>query len=53
MGKGRKEFYAAQIINPFLNSWISANHEKVERLSANSEIIVKGIVSLLYKYNNI
>ena len=27
-------FYATQIINPFLNSRISANHEKVFRLSA-------------------
>ena len=28
-------FYATQIINPFLNSIISANHTKVDRPSAN------------------
>ena len=27
--------YATQIFNPFLNSSISANHDKVERLSGN------------------
>ena len=43
-----------------MNSGISANHEKVEGLSANSEISIKGIVSLLnnvetllYYYRNI
>ena len=40
-------FYAAEIINPFLNSRIFANHDKAEILSANSEILIKGIVSLL------
>ena len=40
-------FYAIQIINPFLNSRISLNHDKVVRLSANGEIIRKEIVSLL------
>ena len=28
-------FYATRIINPFLNSRISANHDKVQGLSAN------------------
>ena len=40
-------FPAAQKINPFLNLIISANHNKVDGLSANGEIYVKGIVSLL------
>ena len=40
-------FYATQMINPFLNSGISANHAKGERLTANGEILLKGIVSLL------
>ena len=40
-------FYAAQKVNPFLNSINKANHDKVERLSANGEIIITGIVSLL------
>jgi hypothetical protein len=39
--------YATQMISPFCNSRISANHGKVERLSANGEIFIKGIVSLL------
>ena len=30
------------IINPFINSGISANHDKVEGLSANSEVLEKG-----------
>ena len=38
--------YATQIITPFLNSIISAKHDKVYRLSANGEILLKGIVSL-------
>ena len=38
--------YVTQIINPFLNSMDSPNHDKVEWLSANDEIILKGIVSL-------
>ena len=37
--------FPSQIINPFLNS---ANHNKVEQLLANGEILIKGIVSLLY-----
>ena len=41
-------FCATQINNPFLNSWISANHDKVEILFSNDEILIKGIVSLLY-----
>ena len=40
-------FYATQIINIFLNSSITANHDKVDWLSANGEIFIKGIVSLL------
>ena len=39
--------YATQIINPFLNSRISANHDKKERLRVNGEILIFGIVSLL------
>ena len=31
--------YATQIINPFLNSSISANHDIVERLSDKGEIL--------------
>ena len=38
--------YATQIINPFLNSRISDNHDKVGELSANSEILIKEIVYL-------
>ena len=32
---------------PFLNSRISANQDKVERLSANGGILIKQIISLL------
>ena len=34
------------MISPFLNSRISANHEKVDELlaNANGEILIKGIV---------
>ena len=39
-------FYETQIINPFLNSMISANLDKVDGLSANGEILIKRIVSL-------
>jgi len=39
--------FITHIINPFLNSMISANHGKVDGLSANGEIPVKGIGSLL------
>ena len=28
-------FYATQMINPFLNSRLLVNHDKVDRLSAN------------------
>ena len=38
-------FYATQIINPLLNSRISANHNKVDEFSANGVIFIK-IVSL-------
>ena len=34
------------MINPFLKSMISANHDKVEGLSANVEMPINGIVSL-------
>ena len=40
-------FYATQIINPFLTSRISANHDKVDGLLANGAILIEGIVSLL------
>ena len=40
-------FNATKMINPFPNSRISANHDKVERLFANDEILIKVIVSLL------
>ena len=33
-------FYSTQIVKPFLNSRISANHDKGERLSANSDILI-------------
>ena len=39
-------FYATQIINRFLNSMISDNHDKVEGYSINEDILIKGIVSL-------
>ena len=47
--------YATQIINAFLSSRISAIHDKVQGLSANNEILIKGVVSLLNNlfYNNI
>ena len=35
-------FYATHIIDPFLNSRISANHEKVKGLAANHDK-VKGL----------
>ena len=41
-------FLATKIINPFINSMILANHDKVEGYSAICEILIKGIVSLLY-----
>ena len=40
-------FYATQMINPFLDSRISDNHDKVDKLSANDEILVKDFVFLL------
>ena len=40
-------FYATQIINPFINSKISTNHDKIDGLSANCEILIREIVSLL------
>ena len=40
-------FYVTQIITNFLNSRILANQDKVEGYSANCEILIKGIVSLL------
>ena len=38
--------YATQIINLSLKLMISANHDKVEGVSANNEIHIKEIVSL-------
>ena len=38
--------YTTQIINPFPNSTIQANYDKVDGLSANDEILNRGIVSL-------
>ena len=35
-------FYATQIIDSFLNSMISAHHDKVGEHSANGEILIKG-----------
>jgi hypothetical protein len=40
---------ATQKDTRFLNSRISANHDKVEELSANHEILINGIVPLLQK----
>ena len=40
-------FYANQIINPFLNTRIPANHNKVDGISTNGEILINRIVSLL------
>ena len=40
-------FYPTKIINSFLNSSISANHDKVDRLLNNGQIHIKRIVSLL------
>ena len=39
-------FYATQLISLFLKSRISANHDKVNELSINGDILIKGIVSL-------
>jgi hypothetical protein len=39
-------FYATQIINPSFNSRIPADYDKEDGLSANSEILIQGIVSL-------
>ena len=43
------EIHPMSFIPPYLlyNSRMSANHDKVERLSANSEILMKAIVFLL------
>ena len=44
--------YATQITNPFLNSRISVNNDKVERLSTNFEIHIKRIFFLyFFSYN--
>ena len=40
-------FYATEILNPLLNSKLSANHDKVEGYLANGEILIKGIETLL------
>ena len=44
----RLPFYGTQIINPFLNPRISANHDKVEGHSVNNEILLTGIETLFY-----
>ena len=36
-------FYANQLSNPFLNSKISANHDRVDGLLAKGKILVKGL----------
>ena len=36
-------FYSTQIIRPFLNSRISARHDKVDGHPANGEILIKGL----------
>ena len=41
-------FYATHVINPFLNSGISANHDEIEGNSVNREIFIKGYWTLLY-----
>ena len=41
-------FYATQLISPFFNSRILANHDKVDGLSANCETIIKYNKSLSY-----
>ena len=47
-------FYYIQMINAFLNSRISANHDKVEGISAVDEVPIHKIENLLRssKYNN-
>ena len=40
-------FYATQIVNPFINTRISANHDKVDELSANGVILVGDCFSSL------
>ena len=40
-------FYATKIINPFLNSRIAINYDKMLEHSANVEILIKGIETLL------
>ena len=40
-------FYAPKIVHPFITSILSDNHEKAEELSANGEILIMVIVSLL------
>ena len=40
-------FYATLMVNPILNSRIIANYDKVDEISANKNILIKMIVSLL------
>ena len=40
-------FYATHINEPFLNSMISTNHDIVKGHSANGEIIIKGIETIV------
>ena len=39
--------YITKMINPFLNSGISADQDKLEGHSANGKILIKGIENLL------
>ena len=43
-------FYANQIINPFLNSRFSKNHDKVDGLSVNPCVFFSTVESLLTVY---
>ena len=44
-------FYAIQIINLFLNSRISANHDKLERISSNGFNCFSLVESLFFQYS--
>ena len=41
-------FYGTQLINPFLSSLISANHDKVEEF----QLILKSVYPSLFEYKN-
>ena len=40
-------FYATKIIKPFINTWSSANHDKVDRLLANGENLILFLYSII------